>query len=352
MKFNEVFLFGSRAAHHATHSGYEGFSRFASCKTLSPVPFRWLKSKWGWKLDTRVARMTGRPLYSFGLLLAELLGGAHMLVNRHAAYHAIYGDLDLWLLPKIAKTCKVPLFATFHEPADILEWLGIERQLRGLTAVVLVSRSQRDYFKKFPLERVFVIPHGVDSEYFQPIIGGLARDPVCITVGSHLRDFPTLYEAMNYVWRELPNVKLVAIGTNHHSSNGRLSVEDPRVTYLSNLSDAALLNCYQCSRLAIFSFRGMTASNALLEAMATGLPVIATRIGGVEEYTGDSALLCNPKDPRAMAGHILAVLQQPALAETMALKSRERAQSFDFRRIAQMMDELYRELSDSALNTS
>src|ERR1700758_2153011 len=104
-----------RFPHHSGHSGYEGFSRYIGTILKSPVNFRWLKGGWGWVIDKRVASLT-RPHYALGILLTEGATALHMLYHKKAIYHLIYGDVDLWLLPKLRKITGNYLVVTFHEP--------------------------------------------------------------------------------------------------------------------------------------------------------------------------------------------------------------------------------------------
>ena len=66
---------------------------------------------------------------------------------------------------------------------------------------------------------------------------------------------------------------------------------------------------------------------AILEAMAAGVPVIATRVGGVPELVeeGKTGFLCNPHEPASMAAAIERVLRDPAWAAAVARQARERA---------------------------
>ena len=67
---------------------------------------------------------------------------------------------------------------------------------------------------------------------------------------------------------------------------------------------------------------------ALLEAMATGIPAVAARVGGVPEVAPEgTALLVPPRDPGALAEAIAALLDDPALARAQAAAARTHAET-------------------------
>jgi glycosyltransferase involved in cell wall biosynthesis len=70
--------------------------------------------------------------------------------------------------------------------------------------------------------------------------------------------------------------------------------------------------------------------NAVLEAMAAGLPVVATRVGGVPEVVveGQTGILVPPRDPNALADALLTLLRDPNLRRRMGQAGRQRVQEY------------------------
>jgi len=85
---------------------------------------------------------------------------------------------------------------------------------------------------------------------------------------------------------------------------------------------------------------------AILEAMAVGLPVVATLCGGPEELIEDgvSGLLVPPQDPPALAAALGRVLEDPAAARRLGASAAARARAFSLEATARGMEEIYREL--------
>lgn len=79
-----------------------------------------------------------------------------------------------------------------------------------------------------------------------------------------------------------------------------------------------------------------------LQAMAAGVPVVATRAGAIPEVVGDAALLAEVGEPASLAGALSAVLGDGELRRRLVARGRERASTFTWSRTAQQMVELYR----------
>lgn len=339
----QVFLIGLRYPHHARHSGYEMFGRYVGTALPPPVNFRWTQGTFGWPLNQAFCRMVRHPWYSLGAHLMEWSTLRHMIRSRDRVYHVLYGDSDLWMLRRANRLTGNRLVASFHQPPDLLRKLGpIERIAKHLDAVILVSDAQRAYFEEFlPPDRIFVVRIGVDTEFFHPPEQP-GDEPVCVTVGSHLRDFETHREAIRLVWKENPAVRFVAIGTRSDKKSYFPDLPDERIRFLEKVSDEELRRVHQTSKVAVFSFEAATANTAVLEAMSSGLPIVATDVGGIREYVGeDAGILCPRKDPRALAEGILTLLDDAVTREKMANASRSKALLLDFRVVADRMREIY-----------
>ncbi len=341
---DRVFFMGVRWAHHARNSGYEAFGKYVGTPLRPPVDFRWTQGPIGWRLHLAFARMTRHPWYTIGAHLTEWHTLGQMLRRRRCVFHILYGDSDLWLLRRANRLTGNRVVATFHQPGEDLRALGsIERVARHLDAAILVSETQRPYFEEFlPRERVFVIPHGVNSDFFRPPDEPAPADS-CITVGSHLRDFETLRTAIRLVWETNPRMRFVAVGTRSDKKSWFPELDDPRIRFFDGISDEQLRSAYRDATIGVLAFHDATANNAMLESMACGLPLVATDVGGVKDYVPPGAgVLCPQGDPRALADGILKMLADRAMRAQMARVSRQTAVALDFARVAERSAEVYR----------
>jgi glycosyltransferase involved in cell wall biosynthesis len=338
---SNVFLVGLRSPQHAIHSGYEGFRRYVGTHLKPPVRKRKLRNRLSLLIDHWLEIWTKRPDYTIPLLLIEGTAALHMLLRRRCVYHVLYGDSDYWMLGRIGRWTGNAVVATFHEGDPTLEYLTVDAHFtRHLSAVILLCEAQRAYFERFlEPERIFVVPLGIDTGFFRPA-PRLSRERVCITIGGHERDFETLGQAIELLREKDPNVRITAIGTHIGHKGPKLEIED--VDYRDGLSDEELLEAYRASALAVFAFNWAGANTGVLEAMACGLPIVATDVGGVSEYVGaDAGILCPPRDPTALAAAMLQVLDDPERAAKMGAAARRTVTACDFRVVADQLRAVY-----------
>jgi glycosyltransferase involved in cell wall biosynthesis len=101
-----------------------------------------------------------------------------------------------------------------------------------------------------------------------------------------------------------------------------------RVTFLGWQSKADLTQAYHRANLFLFPSRHEGMPNAVLEAMASGLPVIATRIAGNEELVldGETGVLVAPEDVNALRDGLRRLLTDAQMRERMGRASRLRVE--------------------------
>jgi L-malate glycosyltransferase len=192
----------------------------------------------------------------------------------------------------------------------------------------------------FPENRIRVIANGVDLRRF--IVArdrsdwkfrlNLPREALTFgTVGRFVpvKCYPVLLDASRWIFEKIPNSYLVLVGDGplHERLTGLArdyKIRD-RVRFLGWRSDVPeILNALDVYVLASES-EGM--SNTILEAMACGLPVVATAVGGnVELVDRAGGLLVPPYNPKTLAEAVSLLLADPARRETMGSLARRRVE--------------------------
>jgi glycosyltransferase involved in cell wall biosynthesis len=220
------------------------------------------------------------------------------------------------------------------------------RLMRSLDAVVTPSRGAAE-----PLQRrnvpVRVVHEGVQT----PPAPTKSRDGRPLVVGTlgivcHRKGSDVFLSAAQRVREELGDLEFRMIGD---------FAPEPETSWSKDLVETARKSGIRCGApsdvfkelaewdVFVLPSRRDAFPIALLEGMATGLPVVATRVPGIlEQVTPDVGILVDPDDADALGGAILKLAREPQLRERMGTAARERVeQEFSVARQAQGMHEAY-----------
>ncbi len=195
-------------------------------------------------------------------------------------------------------------------------------------------------------DRIAVLPNGVDLNYFQPT--ATPREPATVLFSGklsyHANAAAALYlaqEIMPGVWAKHPKARLVLAGKDPGPALRALAV-DPRITITGTLPD--LRPVFAQATLAVAPLRyGAGVQNKVLEAMASGLPVVATSsvLGALHAEPGRQLLV--GANTAELADQILALIEQPMLRKQLAEAGRAYVEAqHDWATIAGALVEIYR----------
>jgi glycosyltransferase involved in cell wall biosynthesis len=275
-----------------------------------------------WKGDLRVA-----------LRLARLLRRERIQILFTFLFHpTLLGRLVGW-------ACRVPVRVSSER---VMAWEKAGRRLlnrwtvRLATHVVAVSDrvaayAAREY--RIPPDRLTTIWNGVDLDHFRPVRRGRDAEGLAIigcTARLHAKnDHATLLRAFAQVSAGWPGARLLVVGRGPEEARLRTLAAalgiPARVHFVGEQADVApylqQMDLYVQASVA----EGMP--NSVLEAMASGLPVVATSVGGTPELVvdGETGLLVPPGDPAALADAVERLLTDRQLADAFGRAGRARA---------------------------
>ncbi len=255
--------------------------------------------------------------------------------------HLLWADRDLGFLDLIARQKKIPICCSFHSCPDTFgELFNYPSRLKRIDAIILMSRIQLSYFETMGIrpERLHVVLHGVDTDFFRPP-DCPTHDPFTVLfVGSYRRNFKLVREVCEGLNR--PPAISVRIITSPQWHN--LFADLGNVTCHSGLTDAELREAYQGASCLLMACEHATANNALLEGMACGLPVVAESVGGIPEYVGEDNGLLTPIGQSApMDAAIRALAVDATLRANLGIRARRRAMMLDWKCVGRRMQEIY-----------
>ena len=299
----------------------------------------------------------GKDLRAF-LALWRLLGSEPFdVVHTHTSKAGILGRWAARLrgIPAIIHTPHGHVFHGYFSSWRTRIFREAERATARVThrLVALTEGDLRDHLEEgiAPPERFAIIPSGVPLERYRRPAGG--RPPGPLTLGFLARLVEVkgprdLVEAMALLAPAFPQARLVLIGDGpmRQELEGRvrdLALQD-RVSFLGRLEDPApILHGFDVFVLPSHN-EGM--GRAAVEAMAAGLPVVATRVGGLPDVVADgtTGLLVPPRDPEKLAGALARLLGDEALRDRFGEAGRLRAEEFSDQVMFERLEALYREV--------
>lgn len=259
--------------------------------------------------------------------------------------HSMWADHDLGYLDFLLDKSRHKLCGTFHNCSDDFQHtVRFPGRLWKFDAVILMSETQRAFFHDagVPDKKIHVVLHGVDTGYFVPAPAA-QPSPIftVISVGGFRRNFPLLRKVCGHL-AKARNIRFKIVAPE---SQRALFSDLGNVDFSSGLNDAELLAAYQSASCLLHTAENATANNALLEAMACGLPIVAERVGGIPEYVdAESALLVEPGSDATLAGALRDLAQSPAACSAMRREARIHAETLAWPRVAGRMMEVYQSL--------
>lgn len=259
------------------------------------------------------------------------------------------------------------VFWGYFGPVKTRIYLELEklaaRVTRKIVALTDTERDEEIACGQARLEKFVVIPSGVDLGDFKPRAAekdpelcarfGVRPDQVVLVSMGRLVEIKGLdvgLRAFINIAAEFPQTVLLIAGDGPERESLEKMAADaglsPRVRFMGWI-DAKPEFLSVCD-LFVMPSRNEGMGRAAVEAMAAGLPVVASGVGGIKDLVvnGESGLLCEPENAEALADNLTALLRDPARARWMGAHGAARAGLFSLVAMMNGLDELYREVCD------
>jgi glycosyltransferase involved in cell wall biosynthesis len=217
------------------------------------------------------------------------------------------------------------------------------------------ARIIQEKYKLSP-KQIHVIHKSIEPEQYLPALQLRAQQPPhpprILFVGGNMqrKGLPTLIQAAPQVLRSYPETEFWVVGRDKAEASMRLLCQKVGVEksfhFWGLLSQAQLQELY--ARTDIFALPSITEAFGVvfLEAMAAGLPVIGTCVGGIPEIItdGENGLLVDPGDQAALAKALVNLLADSALRSQLQKSGMDTAHHFNVNRMMEATYKVYQEI--------
>lgn len=286
--------------------------------------------------------------------------GDFQVVHTHTSKAGILGRWAAWAagVPIVLHTPHGHVFYGYFSALKTRCFVWVERVTARLTdRLIMLTQGCRDDHLRAGVghsSQLVVIPSGVDIEAFQACTAALDGLPPgrprvgCVARLVSVKGLPDLLQAFALVTQQLPHAQLIIAGEGPLRDDLEALIEQlhlkGNVCLLGDTQDVAgvLLGL----DLFVLASHNEGMGRAVVEAMACGLAVVATRVGGLPDLVrpGKTGLLVSPRAPTALAEAMLELLQNPALRREMGERGRQASQNWSCPVMFEKLDGLLEEL--------
>lgn len=201
-----------------------------------------------------------------------------------------------------------------------------------------------------PNEKIIVIPNGVDTQYFSPGKKKNENEKIILSVSriTEQKGIEYLLELTQYVINKMPNVKFIVVGDgpllNDLKNTSNSMALSNNLEFLGFITRDRLKEHYRLSDIfittSIYEPFGLT----ILEAMASGIPVVAFSVGGIKELVRNDkdGILIPPSRVDLMGDGLIQLLLNSKLKLEYGKNARKRALMFKWEKIIPDLENNYK----------
>jgi glycosyltransferase involved in cell wall biosynthesis len=274
----------------------------------------------------------------------------HVMANSGWSWH-LFAAPAIW----VARLRGIPALVNYRggEAGAFLARSAriVRPTLARTSAVVVPSDFLHELFARFDIAST-VVPNVVDTARFRPATAPGRPGPHLVVARAlePVYDVATALRAFARVYAVLPEARMTIAGAGPERAPlealARELRVDRAVRFAGWLDRDAMAELYRAASVALNPSRVDNMPNSVLEALACGVPVVSTRVGGVPFLVRDgvTALLVEPGNDEAMAAALIRVLRDGELAARLAIAGLEEAQRYSWASVRESWRDVYSEV--------
>lgn len=259
----------------------------------------------------------------------------HVMANSGWAWHLCAAPA-VW----IARLRGVPVVVNYRggeaQPFMRRQSTLVRPTLRRAFAVVVPSGFLQDVFRQFGIAAE-IVPNIIDLSRFRPGPPRARKHHIIVTRNlEDIYDIPTALRAFVVIRQAHPDATLTVAGSGPARAELERLAETlgiaASVRFTGRVDNERIAGLYRDADLMLNPSTADNMPISLLEAMASGVPIVTTNVGGIPHLLTDAwaAVMVPPRDPAAMAAAALRVLAEDGLARALVEAGAQRAASFSW----------------------
>jgi glycosyltransferase involved in cell wall biosynthesis len=242
----------------------------------------------------------------------------------------------------------------FAAPVNAYLMSGIPKATHIIAVSEYVKQEIIKYYN-IADSKISVIYNGIDTAFHQNIHAAKSSrtSPVVLSVGSdHPRkNLKTTLQVISILKKTYPNVLLLKIGAPGLLSGrkelvqiiNKLGLQD-NIQIIDSASQEELINAYRTADALLMPSYQEGFGMPILEAMASGCPVVCSNTTSLPEIAGDAAILHDPEDSTSFANSISELFESGGIKQAFINKGLKRVKEFSWEKSAQQVHELYKNI--------
>jgi glycosyltransferase involved in cell wall biosynthesis len=239
---------------------------------------------------------------------------------------------------------------------NLSTWLAVKRA----SIITVLSKYLADRARKLGFKgEIKIIPNGVDIERFGIELSkierlkireelGLKEEDVALVTSSRLNVKNGIGDVIKALTNLPENIKFVIFGVGELEDELKLATRnsklESRVFFMGFVSHDDLPKYMKACDMFIRPSLSEGFGNSFIEAMAAGLPVIATPVGGIVDFLrdGETGYFCEPDDPESIAETVKRVIADPRKPEIINAASKMVQEKYTWSKIALQMKDIFK----------
>jgi N-acetyl-alpha-D-glucosaminyl L-malate synthase BshA len=259
------------------------------------------------------------------------------------------------------KLFKIPFLVYGHGFDVYFDWnfkgFISKSAIKNADAAVALTNEMKLEMQKMHPREISIIPNGVDLDKFRDLskedarkgLGYAADEKIIIYVGRlhPVKGLDYLIEAFKMVEKKIKRAKLVIIGQGNQkgylaSLAKSFNLED-NIIFRGEIANNEVPRHLVASDVFVLPSLSESFGIANIEAMAAGLPVVATKVRGMAEIIkdGENGFLVEPKEPEQISEKIILLLENAALSDNISRNNRNKAKDYSWEMVVRLLEEEY-----------